>query len=104
LLHSLEIHFLYIFRSYEDTPIGSPRFVFYWKYDPFFFHILNDNMYMMLSVGCFWIFNQMKRCGKVGSVFLIKNNCFLTYEYEPHCIGTIYGFTKAVSFKILYNG
>jgi hypothetical protein len=32
---------------YEGTPSESPIIFFYWKYAPFF-HILNDDMYMML--------------------------------------------------------
>ena len=69
-----------------------------------FFHILNDNMYMMLSVCCFWIFNKKKRCVKSWVSFFNKNDLFfLTYAW----IWIPSGFIKAVNFKIFffnYNG
>jgi hypothetical protein len=38
---------------------------YYWKRRFWcYLHILNDDMYMMLSVRCFWIFNKKKRCVK----------------------------------------
>jgi hypothetical protein len=61
--------------------LWSPIIFFYWKYAPFF-HILNDDMYMMLSVCCFWIFNKKKRCVKSWVSFFNKNDFFpLTYAW-----------------------
>jgi hypothetical protein len=55
-------------------PIESPIISFYWKYAPFF-HILNDDMYMMFSVCCFWIFNKKKRCVKSWASFGCSITC-----------------------------
>jgi hypothetical protein len=65
ICHIYAIHYNWKrrFWTYEGTPIESSILFFYWKYAPFF-HILNDDMYMMLSVCCFWIFNKKKRCVK----------------------------------------
>jgi hypothetical protein len=38
---------MFLKKMYEGTPSESPIIFFYWKYAPFF-HILNDDMYMML--------------------------------------------------------
>jgi hypothetical protein len=60
-----------MYSTYEGTPIESPINFFYWKYAPFF-HILNDDMYMMLSMCCFWIFHVQRQL--LGS----KNFCWVT--------------------------
>jgi hypothetical protein len=52
----------------------APSIFFYWKYAPFF-HILNDDMYMMLSVSCFWKFNKKKR-----SIIIEKE------DFEVNCL------------------
>ena len=93
-------------RMRVRTPIESPIIFFYWKYAPFF-HILNDDMYMMLSVCCFWIFNKKKRCVKSWVTFFNKNYFFPSPMpgYESHLPWS--GFIKAVNFKIFffnYNG
>ena len=86
-------------KCFLKTVWGYP----YWKYAPFL-HILNDNMYMMLSVCCFWIFDKKKRCVKSWVSFLIEMIFFpLTYAW----IWIPSGFIKAVNFKIFffnYNG
>ena len=89
-------------RMRVHTPIESPIICFYWKikYAPFF-HIRNDNMYMMLSVCCFWIFNKKKRCGKSWVSFcFIKMIFFLTYAW----IWIPYGYiTSNSSFSIIMD-
>jgi hypothetical protein len=50
-------------KIFKVNCLYKTRDSFYWKYAPFF-HILNDDMYMMLSVCCFWIFNKKNRCVK----------------------------------------
>ena len=89
---------MFLKKTYEGIPIESPIISFYWKYAPFF-HILNDDMYMMLSVGCFWIFNKKKRCVKSWASFFNKKEFFfLTYAW----IWIPSGFIKAVNFKIFF--
>jgi hypothetical protein len=78
----------------------APYLFFYWKYAPFL-HILNDNMYMMLSVCCFWIFNKKKRYGESWVNFFLINFFpppYITYAW----IWIPYGFIKAVNFKIFF--
>ena len=68
MLHFSEI---FIKKTYEGTPIESPIILFYWKYAPFF-HILNDNIHMMLLFRQCVVFEYLikrKSVEQAGSVF-----------------------------------
>jgi hypothetical protein len=98
------IHFSVIKKKlYEGTPIESPIIFFLLKICQFF-HILNDNMHMMLSVCCFWIFNTKNRCRKSWVSFFFNKNEFIPNLWVA--TGMIFLsiiFINIFHFNSLYN-